>query len=144
MANLAEETKLLANMAAAMPQLEELLAEVNDHWVYEDKTYRFYDESMKVFQLQETTEKIVAALRGLAPHLELSKWFTAIVREGTGREFTLQSNDHWMEEARPIVDAFLHARFFLEMVCKYRKTVKEPPQSMRSGYAAILCLYGLR
>jgi hypothetical protein len=144
MENPEEEKKLLANMAAALPQLEELLAAVNGHWVYEDGVYRFYHQSLKVFYLQETTEKIVAALRALAPHWELNEWFLQIVREGTGKEFTLEMNTRWMEETRPIVAAFFHARFFLEMVCKYARIVTEPPEVLKSGYAAILYLYGLR
>lgn len=139
-----EEARLLESIRASLPQLDELLAEVNDRWCYEDGVYRFYHESMKVFYLQETTLKIVAAMQALAPHLELNKYFLQIVKEGTGREFTRESNYHWLEEAAPIVEAFLHARYFLEMACLHGRRLTEPPTSLPSGYAAVLYLYHIR
>ena len=38
-----------------------------------------------------------------------------IVSDGTGKSFTHEHNTRWLEVTRPIVEAFLHARFFLEM-----------------------------
>ena len=67
-----------------------------------------------------------------------------LVRRGTGKEFTVDMNDRWTEETRPIVEAFFHARYFLEMVCRYGGELKEPPQMMPSGWAAVLYLYNLR
>jgi hypothetical protein len=139
-----EEARLLESIRASLLQLDELLAEVNDRWCYEDGVYRFYHQSMKVFYLQETAQRIVAAMQGLAPHIELNPWFLQIVKEGTGREFTFKSNDHWLEETRPIVEAFLHARYFLEMACLHGRRLTEPPTSLPSGYAAVLYLYGIR
>jgi hypothetical protein len=140
-----EEKKLIAGISQELPRLEDLLKQANDKWVYEDGVYRFYHQSLKVFYLQESTVQIVAALRGLAPHLELNQWFMDIVSQGTNKEFDpIRSNTHWLAEARPILEAFFHARHFLEMVCKYGKTIKEPPQVMSSGWAAILYLYNIR
>jgi hypothetical protein len=45
---------------------------------------------------------------------------------------------------RPIVEAFFHARYFLEMVCGYGRQLTEPPSPLPSGWAAVLYLYGLR
>ena len=140
----AEEAKLLATMGKELPRLEELLRSVNDHWGYEDRIYRFYHGSFKVFDLQWLTENIVEALRGLAPHLPLNPLFTEIVSEGTGKEFAVEMNQQWNEATRPIVEAFFHARYFLEMACKYGKELTEPPQPMPSGWAALMELYGLR
>jgi hypothetical protein len=68
-----------------------------------------------------------------------------IVKQGTGREFDpIRTNDHWLEETRPVLEAFFHARYFLEMVCKYGRIIKESPQTMPSGWAAILYLYDIR
>lgn len=39
--NPAAEEKLLANIRAALPSLEALLARCCDHWGYEDSIYRF-------------------------------------------------------------------------------------------------------
>jgi hypothetical protein len=140
----AEEAKLLATIGKELPRLEELLRAVNDHWGCEDRIYRFYHQSFKVFDLQRLTDNIVAALRGLAPHLPLHVCFTEIVAEGTGKEFSMEMNERWTETTRPIVEAFFHARYFLEMVCKYGKELTEPPQPMPSGWAAVMELYGLR
>jgi hypothetical protein len=61
-----------------------------------------------------------------------------------GREFSQDDNAHWVERTAPIVEAFLHARYFLEMAAKYAVELEEPPQLMPSGWAALLSLYGLR
>jgi hypothetical protein len=106
--------------------------------------FRFYDQSFKVFQLQEYTKGIVEVLQSLAPHRPLHPWFTKIVAEGTGKEFTMEVNQRWLETTRPIVEAFLHARYFLEMAIKYGKELKEPPTPLRPhGWAAVLGLFGL-
>jgi hypothetical protein len=44
---------------------------------------------------------------------------------------------------RPILEAFFHARFFLEMAVRYAH-IEAPPQLLPSGYAALLYLFGLR
>jgi hypothetical protein len=145
MFNEAEERQIIAEISKRLPELEELLEQANDKWSYEDAVYRFYHQSMKVFYIQETTTKIVAALRGIAPHIELNRWFKEIVDQGTGKEFDpRRTNDHWIQETRPILEAFFHARYFLEMICKYAKIIKEPPQTMPSGWAAVLYLYNIR
>jgi hypothetical protein len=140
----AEERNLLASIAKQLPQLERLLEEASGHWGYEDPVYRFYHQSFKVFGLQEETQRIVEALRGLAPHLTLSPWFVQIVSEGTGHQFALEMNQRWPEATRPILEAFFHARYFLEMVCQYGRELTEPPSPLPSGWAAVLYLYGLR
>jgi hypothetical protein len=140
----AEEAKLLAAIVKELPRLQELLRSVNGHWACEDLVYRFYHQSFKVFGLQGPTANIVEALRGLAPHLPLNPWFMEIISEGTGKEFTMEMNQRWSEATRPIVEAFFHARYFLEMACKYGNELTEPPQPMPSGWAAIMELYGLR
>jgi hypothetical protein len=117
---LKEVVALLSKLGAQSHELQELLERVGNRWVYEDKVYRFYHQSFKVFDLQETTSEIVAALQSLAPHLELNDWFRIIVKDGTGRKFDMVgTNDRWLEETRPILEAFFHARYFLEMACKF-------------------------
>ena len=138
------EILLLANIAANFLQLETMLAKVNDKWVYEDCTYRFYHQSLKVFQLQTHTLAIVELLQSLAPQLPMNAWFMDIVRNGTDKEFHLEDNEHWPERTRPILEAFFHARYFLEMVCKYGKQLDKPPVRLPSGWAAVLYLFNLR
>lgn len=97
-----------------------------------------------MFFLQHTTEEIVKQLQALAPHLPLNEWFMEVVKQGTGKEFTPADNANWLPVTRPILEAFFHARYFLEMACKYGRELKEPPEMLPSGWAAFLYLYNLR
>jgi hypothetical protein len=134
---------LLRSVKKHMPQLQELLAEMSSHWDYEDPIYRLYHQSFKVYRLQNSTLKIVKTLRELAPHLKLNPWFEQIVAEGTGKTFDVSHNDNWLKHTRPIVEAFFHARYMLEMAVRYAD-LPEPPQPMPSGWAAFLYLFNLR
>jgi hypothetical protein len=163
------EKQLLANIRQRLPELKRLLGTINEHWGMEDGVYRFYHGSFKVFGLQDLTLKVVDALLGLAPQEFLDSQFLSIVLEGTGKEFAAEMNANWAEATRPILEAFFHARYFLEMVCKYgeqaaeleeslrrlaeiiaRRKTEKPPyplfegEALSSGWAAVLTLYGLR
>jgi hypothetical protein len=137
------EQALLANLRRDRRELERLLQESSSHWGYEDPVYRFYHQSFKVYGLQHQTQAIVERLRALAPDRPLNSWFIEIVRSGTGKESKIEDNEHWQEVTRPILEAFFHARFFLEMAVRY-SDLKVPPRSLPSGYAALLYLFGLR
>jgi hypothetical protein len=138
------ERMLLIAVKAHLPELDALLATASDHWGYEDAVYRFYHQSFKVFRVQEQTKRIVDALHALLPEAPLNERFAQIVAQGTGRTFTTDDNARWTEVTRPMLEAFFHARFFLEMACKYGRELEEPPQPLPSGWAALLYLYGLR
>jgi hypothetical protein len=138
-----EEEKLLKNIVANLDTLDELLRGCSGR-AYEDPIYRFYHQSLKVYYVQEQTQAIVAKLQALAPSLPLKKWFMEIVRQGTGKEFALKDNENWTLITRPIVEAFFHARFFLEMLCKYGRKLDAPPHIIPCGWAAVLHLYNLR
>lgn len=137
------EVTLLANVHAQREALNALLAASSDHWGFEDPIYRFYHQSFKVFWLQQQTETVVRQLGGLLPDRPLHPWFREIVRQGTGKAFALSDNTRWTLATRPIVEAFFHARFFLEMAVRY-SILKAPPRPLPSGYAALLYLYQLR
>ena len=141
-----KENQLLANIKAKLPELETLVEEVSSHWGYEDSIYRFYHHSFKVYGLQNKTRRIVDALRDLAPEGQsLCKEFEQIIKEGAGgKEFEHEHNEKWTHHTRPFVEAFFHAKFFLEMVVKYGKEMEDPPEMLPSGWAAVLCLYNLR
>lgn len=110
---------------------------------YEDPIYRFYHQSWKVYELQRTTAGIVSRLESLAPEQELNPSFRAVVAQGTGRRFKREDNKQWLEATRPILEAFFHARYFLEMVVRYGKGLEEPSQMLPSGWASVSYLYGL-
>ena len=137
------EAVLLARMQAQHEALKALLDASSDHWGFEDPVYRFYHQSFKVFWLQRQTETIVRRLSSLLPDCPLHPWFLEIVRQGTRLEFSTSDNSRWTLVTRPIVEAFFHARFFLEMAVRYA-TLEAPPTPLPSGYAALLYLYQLR
>lgn len=139
----AAEVALLDNLRRRADELRQLLESSSDHWGFEDPVYRFYHQSFKVYGLQERTRAIVEALRSLAPDRPLNPWFEQILEEGTGKKFTPEHNRQWTRVTRPIVEAFFHARFFLEMAVRY-SDLEAPPNPLPSGYAALLELYGLR
>ena len=139
-----EVQDLFKNLKERLPTLQELYAQCADHWGYEDPIYRFYHHSFKVYKLQARTLEIVEALQKLAPDLPLNKQFMQIVAEGTGKKFSFKDNYNWPAVTRPILEAFFHARFFLEMAIKYGNELEYPPQRLPSGWAAILYLYNRR
>ncbi len=136
--------RLLQAIRGNLPALEALLEQATSHWGYEDPVYRFYHQSFKVYALQGSTERIVKALAELAPDRKLNRWFEEIVDAGTGNEFTPEANQRWAAEIRPILEAFFHARFFLEMACKYGRELESAPTMLPSGWAALLYLYDMR
>lgn len=139
-----EITQLLRMAKTRLPLLKKLLADVSSHWGYEDLIYRFYHQSFKVYGIQSQTQKIVTELRALAPHLQLNACFEKIVSEGTEKEFDTTHNQNWLIHTRPMIEAFFHAKYMLEMACKYAEELNEAPQLMPSGWASVLYLYNLR
>ncbi|HXA16264.1 MAG TPA: hypothetical protein VN380_04695 [Thermoanaerobaculia bacterium] len=140
----AAEERLLANIKQHLPELDALLERARSHWEYEDYVYRFYHQSFKVFGVQPLTLKIVAELRALLPDATMNRSFLAIIDEGTGRTFATEMNANWDVTTRPLLEAFFHARFMLEMTIKYGRELNVLPESLPSGWAAVLYLYGLR
>lgn len=137
------ESVLLGRIKQHKAELESMLATMSGHWTYEDHFYRYYHGSFKVYHAQKTTEQAVKLLRELLPERELNYSFSEIISDGTGREFKMEHNKNWDRNTRPILEAFAHAKFMVEMAVRYVDLL-EPPQPMPSGYAALLYLYNLR
>ena len=144
--SLEKDGELLANIQAKLPEMVKLLADINAHWVYEDLVYRFYHQSFKVYFIQRETRSIVEALRSLAPSgATVNPWFEEIYQAGaSGKEFEQEHNKQWTTHTRPFIEAFFHAKFFLEMAVKYGKELKEAPEFLPSGWAALLYFYNMR
>ena len=140
------DNKLLANIKDKLPELENLLKIMNSHWLYEDPLYRFYYHSFKVYHIQEETKRIVKALKSLAPEGQsFCEEFQEIVDSGaSGKDFELEHNNNWTNHTRVFLEAFFHAKYFLEMAVKYGKELNEAPSTLPSGWAALLCLYNMR
>jgi len=140
-----EARVLLTKIQQALPRLDAVWQQITHPFVGEDLVFRYYSQSFKVFHLQQYPQLIADVLQDLAPDRPLCRWFMEIVAEGTGKEFTPEMNQRWTETTRPIVEAFFHARYFLEMARKYGRELSEPPTPLRPcGWAALLELYGLR
>jgi len=141
-----KDEELLTNIQKQWTHLSKLLEEINSHWLYEDPIYRFYHQSFKVYALQNETERIVDALRRIAPSgTTFSPMFEEIYRAGaSGKQFIKEHNQQWTTHTRAFIEAFFHAKFFLEMAVKYGKELQAAPTMLPSGWAALLCLYNLR
>lgn len=133
------EKLLRKNLKEKAPELNAMWKKVNDHWGYEDPIYRFYAQSFKAYRMQDSTTEIVSLLQSLVPDQPFHPTFERIVREGTGKNFSPKDNDHWVESCGPIVTAFLHARWFLDLACRYPDP--SPSGLMDSGWAALRILY---
>ena len=138
------EKKLLQNIKARLPELEKLLADVEDHWGMEDGIYRFYHGSFKVYVLQGLTEECCKALQSLLPDRPMNIRFREIVAEGTGKDFETSDERDWLRETRAILEAFFHAHYFLKMTCKYGRELETLPDALPSGWALVLYLFDLR
>lgn len=139
-----KDQALLEAVKANLPQLESLLAEFLDE--YEDRVYRFYHQSFKVYSLQNYTLKAVEVFKTIADATngQLCGLFEEIVAGGTGVEFEMDHNKDWLLHTRPIIEAFLHAKYFLEMMVKSAREMNSAPTVLPSGWAAILELYKQR
>jgi hypothetical protein len=106
-AHIARVNDLVARIKIKLPQLEELLAQIEDRSGEEDGGYRFYHLSFKVFDLQKLTLeglKLIEEIGGETdpPH----PWYCQIVKEVTEYEFELSINDHWLSIRAPSVRSF--------------------------------------
>ena len=113
---------------------------------YEDGIYRFYHQSFKVYSLQDCTLGAVEIFHGIADTTgnQLCEWFLQIIANGTGAKFEVEHNRSWPKHTRPIVEAFLHAKYFLELMAKYGRELESPPTLLPFGWAAILELFNQR
>lgn len=138
--------QLLDNIKKNLPKLKKLLKEVTDDGNYGDMVYRFYHGSFKVYYVQGITEKIVKALKDLAPSqvTSFNQDFEDILKKGTGKTFKSEHNENWAKHTRPMLEAFFHARYFLEMAVKHGKELEKAPQCLPFGWAGLLYLYNMR
>ena len=141
-----KQDELLSNIKGKLPDLVTLLEKTSSHWGYEDPIYRFYSQSFKVYWLQNETSEIVGILRELVPvGQSFCDEFEAIMQAGAGDvTFEMEHNKDWLKHTRVFVEAFFHAKYFLEMAVKYGRELEKAPELLPSGWAALLCLYNLR
>jgi hypothetical protein len=87
-----------------------------------------------------TKKSTLQALVGLLAWVDgkASPWPVWAIACEWGRRSSSAESD-----SASIIEAFFHARFFLEMAVRYAP-LEAPPNPLPSGYAALLHLYGLR
>jgi hypothetical protein len=141
-----KQSVLLSNIQSNLLELKEMYAKYSEHWNYEDMIYRFYHQSYKVYYVQGMTKAIVSKLKELAPEgVVFNNFFEEILKEGAAdKKFDMKHNEKWLEHTRPMIEAFMHARFFLQMAIQYGETLEKTPECLPSGWAALLYFYNLR
>ena len=136
---------LLHRIKARLPELERVWEEhVADHWAEEDMVYRYYHQSYKVYSIQTDAEAIVNILQEVGHPRTLNNEFLAIIQAGTGKKFRASHNRRWNTHTLPQLQAFWHAKYFLEQMIKYGKELDTAPNCLPSGWASVLYLYNLR
>jgi hypothetical protein len=139
-----KDQKLLEAIKFYLSDLTTVLEEMQRS--YEDRIYRFYHMSFKVYSLQYCTNEAVEIFKKIAQMVSgsLNDFFETIITQGTAIEFQVEHNQQWLEHPRAIVEAFLHTKYFTEMMVKYGSSLETAPSWLPSGWAAILELYNQR
>ena len=136
--------KLLSNIKANRAELESLCDVFKE--LEEDYVYRFYHQSFKVFGATAQIKQAKELFERLAPDsFPLNDWFREIADEALSKEFDFaKTNQIWLTETRPILEAFWHSKYFLEQMLIAAEELEKSPQILPSGWAAVLYLYNLR
>ena len=136
--------KLLKRIKSHVPEMKERREKI-DNWDSEDLIYRFYHRSFKVYYLQGHTLNIMKIINDIAgDEFDIDPMFKHIVENGVGIEFDMEHNKDWQGWTRPIVEAYFHARYFLDMMIKYGEELEGDVRMLPSGWAAILSIFCLR
>jgi hypothetical protein len=129
--------ELLANIKAALPQLDAMLQNVVQRWVPEDLMASFYTQTPKLFLLQRHTVEMQEALAAIAPNeYTLSETFTRIISRGTNLAFANTPNVD-QASSQMIVEAFFHAKFMLEQAVGHGRLWDQVPSLASSGFIAL-------
>ena len=134
---------LFLRIKARLPELEELARELGE--AEEDGVYRFYHDSNKVFCLQDPVKAAFTLIKEIGgeddpPNFEYAR----IVEAGTAHQFSETTNENWEAETKPILEAFWHTKYFINMMVKYAKELETVERLVQPGMAAVLYLFELR
>jgi hypothetical protein len=67
------------------------------------------------------------------------------VEAGTAHDFQEErTNANWGVETKPILEAFWHTKYFINMMVKYAKELETVEMPLDYGMAAVLYLFELR
>ena len=134
---------LFLRIKARLPELEELASDLEK--AEEDGIYRFYHGSNKVFFLQDPVEAAFTLIKEIGgeddpPNFEYAR----IVEAGTAHQFSETTNENWEAETKPVLEAFWHTKYFINMMVKYAKELETVEMMVQPGMAAVLYLFKLR
>ena len=131
---------ILSEVMARNDALHDFLNDMNTE--YTRSLYKFYSQSFKVYHLQDFTLKVHSLFKSIADAtaLQLHEGFEQIIAEGTGSTFDMSHNVDWLTHTRPIVEAFLHAKYMVEMMIRLNTA---EPGSLRhvQAYQAVMVLF---
>ena len=136
--------KLLSNIKQNKTEIEKRLRIIKR--LEEDYVYRFYHQSFKVFGATGEIRQTKELFEKLAPDAaRLNEWFCSTADAAIAKEFDFETtNKIWLEESRPILEAFWHCKYFLEQMIVAADELETSPSLLPSGWAAVLYLYNLR
>jgi len=134
--------RLLARLKEKGSELNALQVKMERHWGIEDRVYRFYHQSLKVYSVQGMTQEAVELLQSLLPERPLNTWFMHIVSEGTGKAFELSHNENWLHHTRPMIEALfqIHPGSWCGMAEVMAQGLDEPEFAV----SRVWCARGLR
>jgi hypothetical protein len=135
---------LFLRIKARLPELEELAGDLEE--AEEDGVYRFYHESDKVFFfLQDPVKAAFTLIKEIGGESDPPNFeYARIVEAGTVHQFSETTNANWEAETKPILEAFWHTKYFIQMMIKYGKELETVESPLEPGLAAVLYLFELR
>lgn len=136
--------QLLNNIKTHRETIERVLARFRKE--EPDLVYRFYHQSFKVFIMTSLIGSADELFKSLSPDSrELDPWYIQITSTALSRKFEdSETNENWFEVTTPVLLAFWNSKYILERMLAAADELTEPPTILPSGWAAVLCLYGLR
>jgi hypothetical protein len=135
--------ELLANIKSKIEIVDSLAASFTKS--EPEFIYRFYHQSHKVFGYKETIRYSMQFFESVAPQSRpLNDWFRNIVDAGLSKEFNDSTNANWIDETRPLLEAFWHTKYFVNQMNSAAKSLDTAPDILPYDWAAVLYLYDLR
>lgn len=111
---------ILATWRRELPMMERVLEETRG--AGQCGMRKFFNGSYKAARLTAAVEQLVPALRQVAIHEgALDGTLEEIIAEG------LRPRDGWREDARPVMDAYLHTRYALEACAESARILETVP-----------------
>lgn len=151
-----ENNALYSALVAHLPALLTLQSEITAEGGSDDLVSYIYGIQglAMVYLVQEATEKIMATLISVLPGQQLSSRIKNIIKDGTGIDCVLVLDGPPLrsfgdgfkaafDKARPVAEAYLHARFLLNQAVKYGSTPQSPELPYVGGWQALKTIYSL-